>query len=328
MDLLPAAIALSTALVVSLLTLQVFERSARGHRVVGARLAPAGFAEVASPGTSVLRPRRGSDSFLAVLPMSRQAHERTAQELVRAGLALRVGEYVALRLAFAALGAVTGLLLVTWLGADAAFTKLLFALVGAIAGWLIPRLYAARQRDRRLEQIEKQLPETLTAMIKALRAGSGLLQALAYATDETPAPLGPELQTALRELQLGAEAEDVFEALKERVGSRDLEVAVTAIVVQRTVGGNLSGILSNVRDTIRERAKIAGEINVLTTRQRLTSNLMAALPILVALAFLGINREMGSLLVNTVVGQTALAFSLVLELVGILLIRRLGMIEV
>src|SRR4029450_10712689 len=107
----------------------------------------------------------------------------------------------------------------------------------------------------------------------------GLLQALAFAADETPAPFGPELQTTLRDLQLGAEAAAVFGALKDPTPSRDLDIAVTAILIQRNAGGNLSEILASVTNTIRERAKIAGEIRVLTSRQRLTTNLIAAIPV-------------------------------------------------
>jgi tight adherence protein B len=260
--------------------------------------------------------------------MSQEARDHTVLELVRAGLALRVGEYVAIRLATAVVVSALSVLVLSLVGVQPGVVKFFLALVGLGVGWLLPRLYVSRRANKRLEQVEKQLPHALTSMGKALRAGAGLLQALAYAADETPAPLGPELQTTLRDLQLGAEADDVFEALKERVGSRDLNIAVTAIVVQRTVGGNLSEILGNVTNTIRERAKIAGEIRVLTARQRITSNLIAILPILVAIAFLAINREMGKLLFTTLLGQIALGFSLALEVFGIWLIRRLGVIEI
>ena len=328
MELLLPAIALSTALAVSLLTVQTFQRAAYHHRVVGARLVPGTSAGVGSSSANVLRAHRGSASFFDMLPISRGAHERMTLELVRAGLTIRVGEYIALRFVSAALLTALALLVVTSLGIEAGLIRLVCVLLALTAGWLIPHAYVERRRKKRLDRIEKQLPDALTAVGKALRSGAGLLQALAYAADETAAPLGSELQATLRDLQLGAEAEDVFEALKERVGSRDLDIAVTAIVIQRTVGGNLSEILSNVTSTIRERAKIAGEIRVLTSRQRLTSTLTAAIPVFVAASFLIINRDMGNLLVSTLVGQITMACSLLLELFGILLIRRLGAIEI
>lgn len=156
------------------------------------------------------------------------------------------------------------------------------------------------------------------------RAPSGL----AYAANETPPPLGPELQSALRDLQLGAEAEDVFGALSERIGRPDLDIAVTAIVIQRTVGGNLAEILTKVTETIRERAKLYGEVRVLTAQQRLTGNLVALIPLLVALGFFAFKPELGKLLIETTAGQIALAIGIAFELVDLWLIRRLAVIEV
>src|SRR5205807_2335910 len=132
-----------------------------------------------------------------------------------------------------------------------------------LAGWYGPRLILAWKRQKRRQAIDKQLPEALTAMAKSLRAGSGILRALDYAAAETPAPLGPELQAVMRDLQLGVDAEEVFRDLSERVSSPDLDIATTGILIQRTVGGNLSEILTQVSNTIRERAEIQSEIGVL-----------------------------------------------------------------
>jgi tight adherence protein B len=153
------------------------------------------------------------------------------------------------------------------------------------------------------------------------------LQALAYAASETPAPLGSELQQTLRDLQLGADPGATFAALSERVGNADLDIAVTAILIQRNVGGNLSEILANVTKTIRERAKIQAEIRVLTSRQRLQANLVAALPVLVAVSFTLLNPDLGRLLFETAAGRIALAIGIGFELAGLWLIRRLSVIE-
>jgi tight adherence protein B len=154
-----------------------------------------------------------------------------------------------------------------------------------------------------------------------------LLQALAYAASETPAPLGAELQQTMRDLQLGADPGITFAALSERVGNADLDIAVTAIVIQRNVGGNLSEILANVTHTIRERVKVQTEVRVLTARNRLQANLVAALPVLVAIAFIGINPDTGKLLYETNAGRIALTSGIVFELIGLWLIRRLARIE-
>jgi len=201
-------------------------------------------------------------------------------------------------------------------------------LVLMLAGWFLPHSYVAHRRKRRLEAIERQLPDALTAVAKALRAGSGLLQGLGYAAQETSDPLGTELRTTLRDLELGADAEEVFADLCRRTGSPDLDIAVTALIIQRTVGGNLSEILTNVTKTIRERAKLRGEVRVMTSRQRLTGNIVAVLPVLVAGAFLGLNPDMGRLLFEEPAGRIALAIGIAFELLGLWLIRRLAVVEV
>ena len=328
MDPLLLLIGLSVAGAVALLTVLANQRMRYQGRIVSARLMPGAASSGSSP-QSILHRRRGFPLLLLdMLPLSSEARERMSRELEQAGWRIRVGEYLSLRLACAAAAAAAGLVVLTSLEVEATWLKAIMVVALLYGGWLLPRFYLSRRRQRRLEQIERQLPDALTAMAKSLRAGSGLLQALAYAANETPAPFGTELQGALRDLQLGAEAEDVFSELSQRIGSPDLEIALTAIVIQRTVGGNLSEILANVTNTIRERAKLKGEVRVLTTRQRLTGNLVALLPVLVATAFIAINPDTGKLLFSTAPGQISLAIGIGFELLGLWLIRRLAIIEV
>jgi tight adherence protein B len=261
-----------------------------------------------------------------LLPVSPEGREQTQRNLERAGLRWRVQEFLALRLVFALGFAVAAGLLTVAALAPAAV--IMFALLAMLIGWALPGIHVTRMRKKRIVKVEEQLPDALTAIAKSLRAGTGLLQALAFAADETPAPLGPELQAALRDLQLGADATEVFEALAERVGCPDLTIALTAIIIQRQVGGNLSEVLANVTNTIRERAKIQREVRVLTTRQMLQANMTAALPVLVAVLFILISPDIGSRLLTTTAGNIALAFAVVCEVAGIVSVRRLAVIEV
>jgi tight adherence protein B len=327
MDPILLLIALTAAATVSLLASRVFDRAALRERVVSDRITPdAGLSF--GPGSVLRRDRLGRFPMVDLLPVSARARENMALHLARAGLSWRVGEYVALRIGLTAALCFVGLAVLSRFGVDATVFRVPAALGFAALGWLLPRAFVARRSRKRLERIEKQLPDALTAMAKSLRAGSGLLQALAYAADETPAPLGTELQGVLRDLQLGADPELVFSSFTRRVGSADLDIAVTAIVIQRSAGGNLAEILAKVTNTIRERAKLIGEVKVLTSRQRLTSNLLAGLPVLVSIAFIMISPKLGNLLISTTPGQIALAAGIALELFGIFLIRRLGAIEV
>jgi tight adherence protein B len=328
MDPVLLLIGLTVTGAVALLVVLAHQRLRYQRRVVSARLAQG----TASPGSSTRsllhRRQRFPRQVFDMLPLSSEAGQRMGRELDQAGWSIRVGEYLSLRLACSAVAGAAGLALVRGLDVEAAWLEIVAVLALVYAAWFLPRIYLSRRRRKRLEEIETQLPDALTAMAKSLRAGSGLLQGLAYAASETPAPLGTELQAALRDLQLGAEAEDVFAELSQRVGSPDLEIALTAIVIQRTVGGNLSEILTNVTTTIRERTRMKGEVRALTARQRLTGNLVALLPVLIAVAFIGINPDTGRLLVETAAGKISLAIGIAFELLGLWLIRRLAVIEI
>lgn len=262
-----------------------------------------------------------------LLPLSAKAREQLQDQLEQAGWRLRPEEFAALRLGVALLGGLVGLLAAGRLGTWGV-QLLLGAVPGFLAGWVIPGWYLAHSRERRLRTIEKQLPDALTAMAKSLRAGLGILQAVNYVAQETPPPLGTEFQNLLRDLQLGVEAEDAFAALAKRVGSEDLQIAVTAIIIQRTIGGNLAEILMNVTNTIRERARLQAEVRAITARHRWQANGSALIPVGVALAFILINPSLGDLLINTVEGRIALGIGIAFELLGIWLVRRLAVIEV
>lgn len=262
-----------------------------------------------------------------LLPLSVEARDRIQQDLHRAGMRMQVKEFLAIKLAVGTGAAFASAVVAASLGA---VTVLIIgaAAVAMVVGWVVPGFYVARRTRQRRLLIERQLPEALTAIAKSLRAGSGFLQALAFAAGETPEPLGDELQGAIRDLQLGAEAEEVFGDLSRRVGSKDLDIVVTAILIQRSVGGNLAEILSNVTKTIRERVKLQGDIRTLTSRQKLMGNIIAFVPVLVVVLMLLINPELGDLLINTTVGRLALAAGIGFELLGLFLIRRLAVIEV
>ena len=259
-----------------------------------------------------LRDASGRVPFVDRLPLSMAARERMDQELDRAGVPLRVSEYMALRTGVCLAASLSAVALTVAFGLPGLLGALL-ALILLVVGWKVPGWWVESKRVARVRAVETQLPEALTLISKSLRAGAGLTQAIAFAADETPSPLGPEFARALRDLRLGANAEDVFVQLSQRIGSQDLDIAVTAIIIQRTVGGNLAEILSTVVSTIRERERLRQEILVLTSRQRLTSRMMAGMPVLIAMMFVWLNPEAGLLLFQTFPGQIALGFAIGME---------------
>jgi tight adherence protein B len=319
-------IALSTGGAVALASAYGFQRYMAPRAAVDARLRPARASSGIQPRSALRAGTRSRLPLVDRLPLSAESREKMRVELQRAGDPLSVNEYLGLR---AASGAAAGLVGVIIAAATAAppIVLILLPFLLLCVGWFIPRLIVSRARRRRQILVEEQLPDALTAIAKSLRAGTGILQGLAFAAAETPEPLGPELALALRDLQLGADPEQTFTALAERVGNKDLDIAVTAIVIQRTVGGNLSEILTNVTRTIRDRAKVQAEIRVLTARQKLQGNLVAALPIVVAVLFIAMNPDTGKLLIDNTIGRISLAMGIVFELIGLWLIRRLGVVD-
>ena len=320
-------IAFCAAGAVALTAIWAHRASTASGRLVRSRILDSG-GDMGFAAPSVLRDERKSRMpFADKLPMSPEAQAKAAAQLELAGLPWRPNEYLAMKTGAALLFAVSGGFFSVVMSMPG-WALIVAVLLGTTVGWRLPGVRVSMARNRRAKLVESQIPEALTAIAKSLRAGSGLLQGLAHAADETAAPLGPELRSALRDLELGAEAEVVFGTLSRRVGSADLDIALTAIMIQRTVGGNLSEILTTVAETIRERFALRREIEVLTSRQRLTSNLVAAIPVLVAAVFLLVNRDLGKLLFTTTAGQIALGVGIGFELMGIFAVRRLAVIEV
>ena len=324
MDPMLLLIAVACAGSIALATIYAFERWSGPRNSMRARLASAPRQALAPAG--VLRQHRALP-FIERLPISAEGREQTQLDLDRAGLRWRVQEYLGLRLGLALGFALIASLLLGAAGLPL-ILSIVVALLAMVGGWLAPRHYLNRRRRKRMIEVESQLPDALTVIAKSLRAGTGLLQALGFAADETPAPLGPELGSALRDLQLGAEPVQVFRSLAARVGSPDLDIAVTAIIIQRTVGGSLAEILSNVTGTIRERVKIQREVRVLVTRQMLQANLTAGLPVVICLLFIAISPDIGRALINTTAGNIALGFAAFMEIAGLYVVRRMAVIEV
>jgi tight adherence protein B len=176
--------------------------------------------------------------------------------------------------------------------------------------------------------MEAQMVELLQMLASGLRAGFGLVQALEAAADQLPAPLSIEMRRTLRDTAMGASIEQALNSLNERVGSSDFDIVITAILIQRSVGGNLAEILDNVAHTMRERERIRGEIRTLTSQQRMTGYVVGGIPIGLGLIFFMISPSFVSLLFTDPLGRMMLGAAIVLELLGFFVISKIVNIEV
>ena len=161
----------------------------------------------------------------------------------------------------------------------------LMLLLGLLLGFFIPRFWLGRRKSSRLNAFNKMLPDTITLIANALRAGSSFLQAIELVVREARPPITTEFGRVIREVNLGLSFDTALENMVRRVKSDDLELMATAISIQHTVGGNLAEILDSIAFTIRERVRIKGEIRTLTAQQRMSGYVVGFLPIALA-AFL------------------------------------------
>ncbi len=202
--------------------------------------------------------------------------QRTRQQLARADIKLTVAEFYAVQFMAP---------VVFFAGAYFLLFRydLIMSIVAGFVGFFAPRFYVTRATSQRLIRFEQQLPDTLGLWVNALRSGFSVLQAMEAISRDAPEPTSTEFKRVVQEVQLGIDVEDALEHLLARVESEDLDLVITAVNIQREVGGNLAEILETIGHTIRERIKLKGEIRVLTSQGRYTGYLISFLPIAVAL---------------------------------------------
>jgi tight adherence protein B len=147
------------------------------------------------------------------------------------------------------------------------------------------------QQGKRLVRFSDQLSDMLNLMVNGLRAGYSTMQAMEAISKELPSPICDEFRRAVQEMQLGMSMEAALDNLLRRIPSPDLDLVITAINVQREVGGNLAEILDTISHTIRERVRIKGEIRVLTSQVVYSGRFLSILPVIVVGALALINKS-------------------------------------
>lgn len=198
----------------------------------------------------------------------------------------------------------------------------------AVAGWLAPYLLLARSEKGRLKAFNQQLPDALSMIANALRSGYSFLQAMDVVSREMPAPISKEFGLVLREARVNIPIEEALANLVGRVKSPDLDLVVTAVLIHRQVGGNLSEVLDKISDTIRERIKLHGEIRSLTAQGRYSGWVVAALPAVIAGIMQVIAPDYLKPLLSNPIGWVMLGVGGFMECIGILIIKNMVNMEV
>ncbi len=248
--------------------------------------------------------------------------EQVALNLERAGVPLRVGEYYLIRYVAALV-----FMLVPFVFARGVFAFVLAAGM-AVLGYSLPAIWLGSKKSSRAKKMGEQLVEMLGMAANSLKSGYGLMQSFEFAAKQLDPPLATELKRMLRDANLGMSGEDALQAMGERIGSVDLDMVLTAINIQRTVGGNLAEILESVAFTMRERERIRGEVVTLTSQQRMTGFIIGGLPVGMAALFLLINPEYMGLLFTTTAGRIMLVVAIGLEFLGAMTMKKILAIEI
>ena len=191
-----------------------------------------------------------------------------------------------------------------------------------------PFAWLMHRRTARLKKFEEMFPEALDLLSRAIRAGHAFQTAMGMVADELPDPVGPEFKYAFDQQNFGLPLRDALNAMPERMPLLDLQFFVTAVLIQRDTGGNLSEILDNLAHVVRERFKIHRQIRVHTAHGRFTGYVLLALPPCLAGVLSMINPEHMAPLFDERLGQMMLMTVIVMQTIGYFWIRKVIKIEV
>lgn len=238
--------------------------------------------------------------------------------LVQAGLPLKSSEFLVICLATAIVGAVLCILKGGLAGAA----------VGGIAGYFSPFLFLKVKIKRRAKAFNDQLGDTLILIANALRTGYSFMQAIEMVSREMLPPISAEFGRMLKEMNLGVPTEDAMNNMAKRVDSDDLDLVITAVLIQRQVGGNLAEVLDNIAGTIRERVRIKGQIKTLTAQGRMSGIIVGLLPIAMLLMLQVLNPGYSNILFTHPTGQLMLGAAVGGQLLGIVAIQKIVNIDI
>ena len=291
-----------------------FSTQSRAARKFSRRIRSLGGADADSARrVSLLKERRFADSDrLHELLRKLSITDSLDIHLQQAGSRSNVGNLILWSAAAFGAGLLLGMILMpTWL----------LALVLAMICGVMPLLIVSRQRARRLNQIQLQLPEVADLIARSLRAGHALPSTLQMVAEEMPEPICSEFRLVSDEINYGLGLQAAMQRLAERVPIEDLRFLVISVLIQRETGGNLAELMQNMANLIRERLKLLGQVKALSAEGRLSGWILFLLPIAMGLLLMLVNPGYVGKLFSDPAGQMMMAIAAVQMLLGGLWMR-------
>ena len=206
--------------------------------------------------------------------------------------------------------------------------KWIVVLPAAVVGALLPHFYVSRRITKRLAAFEEHLPDSIDLMGRAIRAGHPLSSGFKMVADEAPEPVSGEIRQVFEEQRFGMAFDDSLLAMADRVPSVDTRILVTAILIQREVGGNLAEVLDKISYVIRERFQIRRQLRTYTAQARLSGLVLGFLPVILGFAFFLLNPDYILTLFREPIGNLMLGGAAIMQVAGYLWIRKITDIEI
>ena len=262
------------------------------------------------------KPRKKDLSLLNRLIPKKELRflNRLADELYLGGIALRPMEFLGI-----------------WMGCGigipvlASFLDVRLAMVLGlvIIGNSLPVVFVRMQKEKSLKQFDSQILDALTILCNSLRAGFSFQTALENIAAEMQDPIAREFRRAVRECKLGMPLEESLNGLVKRSGNEDLSLIMSAVLIQKQVGGNLAEVLDNIAETIRQRVKLRGDIKVMTASGTMSGYIVGLLPVFLLVALMFLNPSYVEGFFSNPSGQKLLAVAACMELVGFIFVRKI-----
>lgn len=197
-----------------------------------------------------------------------------------------------------------------------------------ILGWVTPPFLLKRSIARRQKEFVNQLPDALAIIANAMRSGYSFLQAMDVVSREMPDPISKEFALVLREARVNIPIEEALTHMVQRIPSPDLDLVVTAVLIQRQVGGNLSEVLDRIGGTVKDRIRLQGEVRTLTSQGRLSGWIVSLLPVVLGLGMQAMMPGIMDPLFKHPLGIAMLVVAVIMQGIGIMTIRNLVNMEV
>ncbi|MBC7788660.1 MAG: type II secretion system F family protein [Anaerolineae bacterium] len=254
--------------------------------------------------------------FLNRVLSGREWTDEINRQLRRAGASLTPGAF----LLMTTIGAVAGMMLGNRLGPAG-------MVVGGTLGGAFPYLWLRLRQKRRITQFEEQLPDAIDMLVSAMKSGYSFHSATSFLGQELTPPLGPEFARVYDEQRLGIDARTALLNFQERVGSVDIKMFVTALLIQRETGGNLSEVLNRTGEMMRERMAVKGHLRTLTAEATYSARILALLPLIIFVAMMYIVPDFSRSFVDSRIGQLMLVGATASVIIGYMIMMKIADVD-